>query len=408
VRDATFCGGVKKNLSSVLRLPRQCPIVPLVAVIHIANINSHLFYGVRVAALDWNCVVTIGRAVYEAYRATWNSGANSAFALGPRKTMVNRDPVGRSHDLLDAHWLLTKSLKLNTRAQTLKECHLSYDRRSVGQWASRFWCQAPIWDRRPIFLSLAREISSDICVTSSIVRPLWREHVSAVFTYKCYWALPALSLSGPNPTQLDTISYCIIWDWISFCHIFLLAVLRWNCSNPLPHGASPNISWVSFATTVSRSICLGVGPPFGAHDQVFKFSLAWHLVASSCRAPSLTRRLVCILQCTSLVRVAKAMCLYITVWFDTLPTKVKVSVFLWTTVSWPVCPGIRSPFGTRDQFFFHFMVIILRHLQCSYCGVLSLTRRRVCNLPVQLPLGIASAVSLRSKSFRTWDWVPFL
>jgi hypothetical protein len=43
--------------------------------------------------------------------------------------------------------------------------------------------------------------------------------------------------------------------------------------------------------TVSWPVCLGVGPPFGAHR---------HLLASSCNVPSLTRGQVCILQCTSL------------------------------------------------------------------------------------------------------------
>jgi hypothetical protein len=46
--------------------------------------------------------VTIGRAACSACSATWNLGANSAFALGPRKTTENLDLVGRSQDLLDA------------------------------------------------------------------------------------------------------------------------------------------------------------------------------------------------------------------------------------------------------------------------------------------------------------------
>jgi hypothetical protein len=46
--------------------------------------------------------ITIGRAAWEAYSATWNLGTNSAFALGPRKTTENLDRVGRSQDLLNA------------------------------------------------------------------------------------------------------------------------------------------------------------------------------------------------------------------------------------------------------------------------------------------------------------------
>jgi hypothetical protein len=37
-----------------------------------------------------------------------------------------------------------------------------------------------------------------------------------IYSYKCYWALPALSLSSPSPSELVTISYWLIWDWVSF------------------------------------------------------------------------------------------------------------------------------------------------------------------------------------------------
>jgi hypothetical protein len=40
--------------------------------------------------------VTIERAAWEAYNATWDLGTNSEFALGPRKTTENLDRVGRS------------------------------------------------------------------------------------------------------------------------------------------------------------------------------------------------------------------------------------------------------------------------------------------------------------------------
>jgi hypothetical protein len=45
---------------------------------------------------------TSGRAAWEARSATWNFGANSAFALGSRKTTENLDRVGRSQDLPNA------------------------------------------------------------------------------------------------------------------------------------------------------------------------------------------------------------------------------------------------------------------------------------------------------------------
>jgi hypothetical protein len=49
------------------------------------------------------------------------------------------------------------------------------------------------------------------------------------------------------------------------------------------------------------------------------------------------------------------------------------------------------------------MVIVLRYLRFSSCVAPSLTRGRVCNLLVQLLLGLASAVTLGSKSHRTSD-----
>jgi hypothetical protein len=63
------------------------------------------------------------------------------------------------------------------------------------------------------------------------------------------------------------------------------------------------------------------------------------------------------------------------------------------TVSRRVCPGIRRPSGTCDQFFFRFE-ISFRQLQRCYFVAPSLTRGRVCNLLVQLLLGLARAVTL--------------
>jgi hypothetical protein len=52
--------------------------------------------------------------------------------------------------------------------------------------------------------------------------------------------------------------------------------------------ASCRVEWsgveLNLQLMVSPPVCLGVGPPFGAHDQSF-----WHVLASSCREPSLTR-----------------------------------------------------------------------------------------------------------------------
>jgi hypothetical protein len=57
----------------------------------------------------------------------------------------------------------------------------------------------------------------------------------------------------------------------------------------------------------------------------------------------------------------------------------EVEVNLWPTDSRPVCPGVRRPSGTRDQFFF-LLEISFRQLRVCYFVAPSLTRGRVCNL----------------------------
>jgi hypothetical protein len=71
--------------------------------------------------------------------------------------------------------------------------------------------------------------------------------------------------------------------------------------------------------------------------------------------------------------------------------KVEVSVMLRSTVA------INFSFTSMDNIF--------RHLPFSSCGVPSLTRGRVCNLSLQLLLGLTSSVTLRSKSLRTWGHI---
>jgi hypothetical protein len=76
-----------------------------------------------------------------------------------------------------------------------------------------------------------------------------------------------------------------------------------------------------------------------------------------------------------------------------------------TTSSWRsskvnLRPTIRRPSGTRDQFFF-LHEISFRQLRLCYFVAPFLTRGRVCNLLVQLLLGLARAVTLGSKSHRT-------
>jgi hypothetical protein len=80
--------------------------------------------------------------------------------------------------------------------------------------------------------------------------------------------------------------------------------------------------------------------------------------------------------------------------------EVEVEVKLRPTVSRPVCPGVRRPSGTHGQFFI-LLEIFFRQLRLCYFVAPSLTRGRVCNLLVQLLLGLTRAVTLGSKSLRT-------
>jgi hypothetical protein len=69
--------------------------------------------------------------------------------------------------------------------------------------------------------------------------------------------------------------------------------------------------------------------------------------------------------------------------------KLKVKVTLRPTVSRPVCLDVRRPSGTRDQFFF-LLEIFFRQLGVCYFVASSLTRGRVCNLPLLLVLLLGS------------------
>jgi hypothetical protein len=84
--------------------------------------------------------------------------------------------------------------------------------------------------------------------------------------------------------------------------------------------------------------------------------------------------------------------------------KHEVEVILRPTVSRLVCLGVRRPYRTRDQFFF-LLEISFRQLRVCYFVAPSLTRGRVCNLLVQLLLGLAKAVTPGSKSCRTRGYI---
>jgi hypothetical protein len=66
------------------------------------------------------------------------------------------------------------------------------------------------------FSFTSRILPSGIYVFFSVGRPPWPESGSVIYSYNCYCVLPALSLSGPSPAVFETISYCLIWDLVSF------------------------------------------------------------------------------------------------------------------------------------------------------------------------------------------------
>jgi hypothetical protein len=82
-----------------------------------------------------------------------------------------------------------------------------------GQSASLSSYQATNWDPRPIFLSLHGYYFQAITAFWYGAPSLTRGRVSNLL-YNCYWALPALSHSGPSHAEFVTISYCLIWDWV--------------------------------------------------------------------------------------------------------------------------------------------------------------------------------------------------
>jgi hypothetical protein len=69
-----------------------------------------------------------------------------------------------------------------------------------------------------------------------------------------------------------------------------------------------------------------------------------------------------------------------------------------STVSWPVCFGVRHPSGAHDQ-----ILITIRQLRVCWFGVSSRMSERVCNL--QLPLGLVSTVFLGFESSGIHDHV---
>jgi hypothetical protein len=81
---------------------------------------------------------------------------------------------------------------------------LIYDNQS----ASLSWCQAPIWEPRPVLFPL--EISFRQLRLCYFLAPSLTRGWGCNLLYNCFWALPEQSLLGRSPTELTAIFYCLI------------------------------------------------------------------------------------------------------------------------------------------------------------------------------------------------------
>jgi hypothetical protein len=75
------------------------------------------------------------------------------------------------------------------------------------------------------------QLLSDICSFLHVGRRFLRKNGSVIYSYICYWALPALSLSDPSPSESVTLSCCLLWDLVPSYRLLRLAGLRWRYSN---------------------------------------------------------------------------------------------------------------------------------------------------------------------------------
>jgi hypothetical protein len=126
-------------------------------------------------------------------------------------------------------------------------CHfkfkLSYDWRSVGQ---SVLVSGHHFESATNYSFAQRKLSSNVCE-------------SGIYSYKCYLALPVLSLSGPSPA-----SYCLSFEnGLPFYRLWRPLRLRWRYFNP--HSCNGN----------SSSFCsLGTYHPENMYSPSFAFNTA--------------------------------------------------------------------------------------------------------------------------------------
>jgi hypothetical protein len=113
--------------------------------------------------------------------------------------------------------LYTPSINWTVQSQS----HIATDGKS--------WCRAPSRAHDQKFITVW-QLRTSFCGAPSLT---WGW--VCFFFCICCWPLPAQSSSGPSPSGLATMFYCLIWDF-PFCRLLRLAGSRWRYSTPPPHG----------------------------------------------------------------------------------------------------------------------------------------------------------------------------
>jgi hypothetical protein len=159
-------------------------------------------------------------------------------------------------NLLTTPWL--RDVAATTILVSYSQSYLTTD----GQSASLSWCQATIWDQRTIFLFSSIEVISRQCGFLITMCPLWREDMSVIDLYNCFWAClrsHSRARVPQNSSPLFTVSFetppiwrarspriciaqgqggpalppCIL---LPFHRLLRWTGLRWRYSNPHPQG----------------------------------------------------------------------------------------------------------------------------------------------------------------------------
>jgi hypothetical protein len=115
------------------------------------------------------------------------------------------------------------------------------------------------------FITLPLDLLGLLFFTSPLVRasnsgrsPSWVPELSPHHSHIDFWHT-VHSTGTPSGTASNCLFYCSVWSSPSN---------YWTCQSPQTPSFSGTV-WFDLWLTVSRSVRLGVGPSFGAHDQIF-------------------------------------------------------------------------------------------------------------------------------------------